>query len=254
MSAGSGERYYVPNRASLLELYEGFKRNGWLPDSETEISYWVDTFAEFELLVGPRGGWADLSLDLRLVNCALPDAIGISELGRPALARKIEALAEDLKTVRLELAKLSWNADVIAVTLRNEITFPANSPVLVQVEQSLTNTAKKLAKWKQKPRWREAHQRQRRIELAILLSRVFEKHFGEKALPSGGSHTRALTEANNWTRFFQAVAFAFWNERATPDRQAVLWEATKPEIVEYEPRVSDNRRLNDSELSDSAND
>ena len=70
--------------------------------------------------------------------------------------------------------------------------------------------------------------RDARFELACLLVPVFEEHFCQKAVPCGGSHHRELEDTNDWTRFFQAVVHAFMGERATPDRQAILWRAALP--------------------------
>ena len=90
-----------------------------------------------------------------------------------------------------------------------------------------------------------------RIQLAALLAPVFKEHFNQDAVPIGGSETLPVSETNDWTRVFQAVAFAFLGERESPDRQHVLWEATKYEIIEFDP-LSDTRvdlgpRLSDSE-------
>lgn len=254
MTGGLPPQYFVPNRESLLDLYKGFTKNGWFPSAETEVDFWIETLSSFGLTAVPVSGWEKLSLDIRLANLALSDGLNDTSLGRAALAKKLTALADKLDDIEAELTALSWNPDIIAVTLRDNNSYQKRLPEIHQFGLMLRTTSEALAQWKQKPRWREAHQRMRRMELAVLLSRVFVEHFGQAATPCGGSHFRPIEETNDWTRFYQAVAFAFWDERETPDRQAVLWEATRTEIIDYEPRVSDNPDALATKLSDSAGD
>ncbi|WP_292940482.1 MULTISPECIES: hypothetical protein [unclassified Novosphingobium] len=225
-------KFNVPTRRQQIELYEGFRSKGFIPHHLSEISYWRDLFERFSINSDCVGNWAELSLDLRLASSVISSPADASVMGRAALSKKLSGLAKSLADVSRELRELSFDVEIMAVTWSENL--PIHVPILAigEAEKTLTRLAKTLKERKQTQRWREAQQRSRRTELAALLTPVFQAHFGVKAVPCGGSHVRQLDEANEWTRFFQAVAFALFDERVTPDRQAVLWEATKWEIVE----------------------
>lgn len=65
--------------------------------------------------------------------------------------------------------------------------------------------------------WRAGERMNRRIELAMCLSPVFESAFGATATPLNG----ALTYGP-WGDFFQRIMAAAFNEQATPNLETVL--------------------------------
>lgn len=255
MAEAKRRRHYAQNRTDIEKLYFGFLKLGFFPPFESEADFWEAQLAEYQVEQRPLQGWSVLAREIRLVNLGLSDPVRRDAPGKAEKAKKARKMARRLEALAQELIEWSWDTQLGGAVLHAQGKFKLDPLPLKELAKTFDIGAEVMESEPQSPRWRESAQRNLRIELAVLLSPVFENLFGLKAVPCGGSHARELSDTNDWTRFFQAVASAFWQETVTPDRQAVLWEATQIELIEQPPNQywqSDIDQARRARLSDSA--
>tara|TARA_B100000678_G_scaffold290613_1_gene303996 strand:- start:7394 stop:8092 length:699 start_codon:yes stop_codon:yes gene_type:complete len=204
----------------------------WIDTAEDEGAYFHQTFRDFGIVSDPQRGWEKLAYELRLINLTTEDPIRADTPGRVQIARSCDRLAKRLDKTARDIAKLTANNEFLFVNfelrkagLIDDTTETVS--VLHRKARSLETIAEALRSKGTKPKWRRTEAHRQRVVLAYIIAPLFEAEFGQPSRPVGGSASIDLAQTNDWTRFFQAVAFAFWDERETPNRQGVLWAATR---------------------------
>ncbi len=205
----------------------------WIDDSETEGKFFRAKLEQFGVDRQPKNGWSNLAYELRLVEISLPDRTKPDDIGRAELARQAQKLSVDAKKLQSDFVRANENIDfMVAMHFSAGVSKGGQAQRIVSELalfcRELDACAQRLKEMPQSPKWRQKELRNIRLELACKLAVLFETEFGLPAKPVGGSASLSLSETNCWTRFYQAIASAFWQEEATPDRQAILWEATWP--------------------------
>ena len=219
----------VASRADLTRIYEAILASGGFPNPEEDAILFEEAYKERKGKKEPRSGWESIAKELRLI-----------ELGCGPLVTKSMSHAQILKDVRKAQALLV-QANAVLKGLEYQLPYlsainsrPDRLAVMQrekgigEMVRDLANARAFLERFKPPAKWNARSKRQMRVRLAVLLSPLFESEFGEKAKPVGGSARVEDADSNDWTRFYQMAASIFWGEHSTPDRQAVLWEATLP--------------------------
>lgn len=212
-------------RPQNIEMLYGFTRMGWIAPQEDRASAICEALRECDFNLTPKTGWVSFCYELDLIFIALPDRTDERNIGHSALAQQIDAEVQRLKECENRIIGITHNIDFHWGALKGEVDCGLIWGGLKQAREKLDNVAMALRQSPQSPRWRERAQRKFRVQLATRLATLFEREFGLEAKPTGGSASRQLEATNDWTRFFQACALLIVGERASPDRQAVLWEA-----------------------------
>jgi hypothetical protein len=226
------EKRKLPRRL-LVQLYEILLESGETNSPDIEGEFIQKMFQSFGFDIDPKDGWHFVAYELRLLQIATPFNDLEEEIGRAALAKRCAKLSDDAQKVLLEFAELTKHIEfctqisTVAQDEANKLPPDFFSSFIV-FTNNLDRCVERLNDMPQAPKWRRTEWRIRRVELARNLAKLFESQFGLVAKPVGGSASLPLEETNLWTRFYQAVAWAFWNEHVTPDRQAILWEAALP--------------------------
>ncbi|GEM_PF-7111836 len=219
----------VAGRDDLKRIYEADIASGRLPPPEEDALRFEEAFKKRSGEKSPKSGWPIVAGELRLV-----------ELGCGSLAMHGKSHAQVQKDVRKALKRLG-EAQGLLRGLEYELYYVSAiysrpDPYAVRHrETALSDLKQDLAdisvwlEWAKPPaKWNARSIRQQRVRLAVLLAPLFEREFGSAAKPVGGSARVEDADSNDWTRFYQMAASVFWGEHSTPDRQAVLWEATLP--------------------------
>lgn len=210
-------------RESNIEMLEGFERLGWMGPSGERHTAMRQAFSEYDFELVPKSGWQELlfELDLIFVQFDVPD----TSKGYAQLKREVDACVAKLEALRTTFLEFNHNLDFTVAAMLSK----AETNGHVQTADALIKSHKTVSAWladnSQAPRWRDKTMRKSRVELATKLLTIFHSEFGQMPKPDGGSAHIAIEEANDWQRFFQACAFIRLEERETPDRQAILWEA-----------------------------
>lgn len=211
-------------RPQNIKMLEGAERMGWIPEREVRAATIQAALCECGFYDVPKSGWPSFCYELDLIFIAMPDRVDESNKGHAALAKQLEHEADAIEKAQRRFQELSCSMDYLwAESQCGEQG--SNWKRLNDVKTSLRKIAVFLKERPQPARWRNAAQRKFRVDLATKVSTIFELEFGEEAKPVGGSAARELDETNRWTKFFQGCALILMNERASPDRQAILWEA-----------------------------
>ena len=194
-----------------------------------------------------RSGWQHLAFELRLISFSAEEPTPPTKLGRAQLAARSRHLSQRMIDLLTSLSDLSHEAEFMVASSLSNSGFGSNLAEMATISRQLETIATHLDSLPQPPRWRDRARRRSRVILAVQLTELFEGQFGERAAPVGGSADLPLKDTNNWTRFFQAVAYAFYQERVTPDRQAVLWEARQEPAKASDILDEQRARLSDSD-------
>lgn len=210
------------------QTYQMALKMGLIPSLEEDVDYWRACLAQFNLHPPKEMNWQYLAKELRLISLEEAERPSEVALGNSDLSKQVRKIASDLKTAFDRLAAAQVNtATFMATKALQEKGWSEPSGSILFWANWAERLADELAKQQQRPRWRQKALRNSKIALACKLSELFEQCFDKKASPIGGSEPRKLEDTNEWTRFFQAVAFSFYGDRETNDRQAVLWEASR---------------------------
>lgn len=215
-------------RGQLMAKYASALTNGDAHTADIEAERWKYKLPLYCFRLEPKPDWFFLAHELRLVNLSFDDVAKPDRKGVAVLAKDAAAILQSIRTLKnrifdfleadelytvLEDENLNYTDDLIAALYSDETVF---EKLLIALEAK-----------NQSPKWRQALMRQQRIALAYRLTAVYESCFSDTAKPGGGSAMKEIFEENNWTKFYQCVASEFFKENATPDRQAVLWEARR---------------------------
>lgn len=212
-------------RASIVELYNSLLKGGLIGPPETEGEFFREVSVSFGVHHLPKSGWTNLGYELRLINIVLPEKTKTYTKGRSDLANQCKKNSNEIWKIISDISLLSQSSEIQMAQIDCELVLTPSVLELVKLRQSLEKIASHLKKSRQPPKWRAANLRRMRVELATRLAPLFENEFGSPARPVGGSASMELEETNDWTRFYQAIAFVFLDEKVSPDRQAILWEA-----------------------------
>ncbi|WJY19826.1 hypothetical protein QQS45_06330 [Alteriqipengyuania flavescens] len=219
----------VASRDDLQRIYDASVASGSIPVPELDAVRFEAAFKDRKGEKSPKSGWLVVARELRLV-----------ELGCGSLAKNGMSHAQVQKEVQKALKRLG-EAQELLHGLEYELYYVSAiysrpDPYAVrhrerglgELKQDLAHISAWLEWAKPPAKWNARSMRQQRVRLAVLLSPLFEREFGLAAKPVGGSASVEDADSNDWTRFYQMAASIFWGEHSTPDRQAVLWEATRP--------------------------
>lgn len=219
----------VARRDDLKRIYEADIASGRLPPPEEDGLRFEEAFKKLKGEKSPKSGWPTVARELRLV-----------ELSCGPLTKHLKSHVQVRKDV-LKALKLLGGVQELLRGLEYELHYVSaiytrpdpyalrqRERALGQLKQELADISAWLGRAKPPAKWNARSMRQQRVKLAVLLSPLFKREFGDAARPVGGSARVEDADSNDWTRFYQMAASIFWDERSTPDRQAVLWEATLP--------------------------
>lgn len=198
---------------------------GWIDAPEIEGEFFREVLREFGISQVPKSGWTALAYELRLINLIMPDTIDENMKGAAKISSDCEELATQLDKIAEQVIALTHHTEVSVSLYSLKFDIAEGVPKMFETARNLEVLARHLKPTKPSGKWKATERRRQRIELACELSGLFEGEFGQPAKPVGGSASLELEYTNDWTRFFQAIASVFLNEQATPDRQAILWEA-----------------------------
>ena len=212
-------------RPRTIEMLEGFMRLGWMDTAEDRVVGFRLALDEVGFDLTPDSGWPAFGFELDLVLIAMKDVTDSRTISNAELAKKIENDLRKLDDLKTRFYELNHTIEFSVAAMMAEADVNQHIPNIEQMITSLETVREWLIDNTQAPRWREKGMRNFRVEMAIKLSTLFETEFERDAKPDGGSEALPLEESNPWTRFFQACAIVRMGERASPDRQAVLWEA-----------------------------
>lgn len=219
----------VAGREDLIRIYNRNVAAGTTPPAEIDGQHFKSVFSDFLGEGTPRSGWTHIALELRLIE------LGCGSFDFPVrtfaeVRRETAALISVLRKAAIKAEVLFRDPAFLAGIDEEEhrFAFQDDSELLGKMVDDLEAVGSTLARLSDPPRWSAGQARRKRLKLAALLAPIFEDQFKQVPKPVGGSAPLPDGEVNDWTRFFQIAATIFWNERVTPDRQAVLWEATRP--------------------------
>lgn len=91
----------------------------------------------------------------------------------------------------------------------------------------LNSAAQHTGKKRQAARWRDGERRERRINLAICLSWVFEKAFDRQATVNKWPDESKRRSLGPWADFYQRIMAVAMNEHPVPDLEGVLVSARR---------------------------
>lgn len=216
----------VANREDLERIYSASVSSGSLPAPEKDAVIFAQKFAQLHGECAPKSGWEALAKELRLIQLAC-GSIGMGVLPASKVRAKVARAQKRLAEAQALLNELEFELDYVTaiLSLPDHYAFRAREKDLADLVADLSSVAEWLEANKPAAKWSATSRRQHRVRLAVLLKPLFEEQFGEQARPVGGSAAVADADSNDWTRFFQMAASIFFGENATPDRQALLWEA-----------------------------
>ena len=217
------DAYAKALRPQNVEMLIGFERMGLMAPKAARHERIRATLLEFGFELKPASGWENFlfELDLIFVQFDVPD----TRKGRAELRRDVDACIVKLEAVRSTFYELNHSIDFSVAATLSEAGTNDNIHMIEALIKSHKTVSAWLADHSQPPRWRGKTLRNTRIDLATKLLTIFHSEFGIAPKPDGGSAHVPIQEANDWQRFFQACAFVRMQERETPDRQAILWEA-----------------------------
>lgn len=219
----------VASRHDLERALEADVASGRLPPYKEDALRFEEAFKERKGERSPKSGWPTVARELRLVELACGS---LSKQGKPHTqvrkdVLKAHKLLEEAQELLQELDHELYYVSAI-ITRPDPYAVRRREKALGELKQDLADISA-LLDWAKPPaKWNARSMRQQRVKLAVLLSPIFEREFGKAAKPVGGSARVEDADSNDWTRFYQMAASIFWGEHSTPDRQAVLWEATLP--------------------------
>lgn len=216
----------VASREDLERIYSASVASGSLPTPEKDAQTFAKKFSELHGKSAPKCGWEDLAKELRLIQLACVP-IGTGGLPASKVRAKVASAHKRLAQAHDLLNELEFELDYVTaiLSLPDHYAFRAREQGLAEIVADLSLVAEWLEANKPPAKWTATSRRQHRVRLAVLLKPLFQEQFGEQARPVGGSAAVADADSNDWTRFFQMAASIFLGEIATPDRQALLWEA-----------------------------
>jgi len=191
---------------------------------------------QMHFFADPKSSWHNLAFELEIIRSQLPEDRTEGCLSRSQMAKLCDDYADQIGNIADGLSGLAGQDDfaIAAIEskggLKGDDAFEyANFPFrLSEFIVPLKRLAQFLEKSKQSHKWKQFSQRERRLVLACKLLPVFEEEFGTKASVKGGSTRHPIDEETPWVQFFQAVASLLLDEKATPDRQAILREVFLP--------------------------
>ncbi|MBY8337930.1 hypothetical protein KYN89_12840 [Alteriqipengyuania sp. NZ-12B] len=210
-------------RPQNIEMLRGAEHIGWMATSEVRHAAIRETFRDFNFELEPVSGWSNFlfELDLIFVQFDVPDV----RKGYAELRREVDACIGKLEALRPTFFEFNHSIDFSVAAMLSKAATNDNIRMLDALIKSHKIVSAWLSEHHQAPRWREKTLRNSRIDLATRLLTIFHREFGLAPKPDGGSAHVPIEQANDWQRFYQACAFVRMQERETPDRQAVLWEA-----------------------------
>lgn len=222
------ETFGVP-LAQRVKLYDKMVSAHWIGTPEQEGEYFQEMLPQFGFLATPKSGWPSLAYELRLIDLNLPERPRTTTKGRAEVAKQCDKLGDDAWKLVLALGDLSGNLEFMSAQFVSG-TFVDSDQItsIIGIRAKLETIARHLRSMKQPPKWRQTELRRIRVELACKITPLFEAEFSLSARPVGGSASLELSQTNDWTRFYQAIASALLRETVTPDRQEILWEAARP--------------------------
>ncbi|WP_301750367.1 hypothetical protein [uncultured Erythrobacter sp.] len=217
------DAYAKALRSQNIEMLTCFERMGLMAPMAARHARIRQAFVDFGFVLIPNSGWENFlfELDLIFVQFDVPD----TRKGHAELRRDVDACIVKLEAVRAMLYEFNHSIDFSVAAMLSEAGTNGNIPMIEALIKSHETVSAWLAEHSQPPRWRGKTLRNTRIDLATKLLTIFHCEFGIAPKPDGGSAHVPIAEANEWQRFFQACAFVRMQERETPDRQAILWEA-----------------------------
>jgi hypothetical protein len=214
-------------RPRNIELLDGQRRLGWSPPADAGVCNFRLALNEMGFELAPKSGWEALWHELDLIFIAMPDVTDERTVSNAELAKNIDRDLQKLDALKQRFYKLNHSIEFSTAAMMSKADVWKHIPNIEQMIKSLETVRIWLTDNVQAPRWRGKAMRDFRVELAIKITTIFEREFGTDAKPDGGSEMFPIEESNLWTKFYQACALVRIGERASPDRQAVLWEAYK---------------------------
>ena len=224
------ELYGVP-REQIEKDYDGWVASGWIGTAEEEGEAIRIALADFGFANEPKSGWAKIGYEVRIIELSMSGRVTPDEKGHAELAKECSAISDTLRDTGNRAANLSHHKAISVAQYFTGVTSVADVGALFKMASELDRIADYLRVNTQKPKWRTTEMRSARVELACKLAPVFEMEFGLPPRPVGGSAVMDLDQTNLWTIFYQAIASLILNEKVTPDRQDVLWEAARPSEI-----------------------
>lgn len=219
----------VASREDLERIYAASVNSGSLPSPAEDAETFATKFAELHGESSPRCGWQALAKELRLIELAC-GPIRIGGLPASKVRAKIARVQDRLSEGQTLLSELEYELDYVTavLSLPDHFAHRAREKSLKKLVNDLAAVSQWLDANKPPRKWNATAKRTHRVRLAVLLKPLFEEQFDMTARPVSGSAAVEDADSNDWTRFYQMAASIFFGENATPDRQAVLWEANLP--------------------------
>ncbi len=212
-----------PEEVSHLEWMLTYISGGYGESPETKAKQYQELLNRFSFNHEPLLGWVGFAFDLDEILHRLSATLPQSYESAPNMAKRASLLKIRTEALRSEFLLLLNHAPDI----RN-LDNPADSiRGLDKMSMNLKSMAQQFGSIKMPTKWKSSRIRQVRISLAVCLAPIFEREFSFIAKPLGGSTNLDVEEENEWTRFYQAMAFDLLGESVTPDRKAILWEGHK---------------------------
>jgi hypothetical protein len=220
--------FWGVTREQVEKDYPQFLKSGWIGSAEQEAPLFRDACKECGIVSEPKHGWKNLAYEIRLIELTLPDGATDDTLGRAQLAEKCIKVSDQLWECYKTLGEFTWSNEFTMAQFESGLSLNKSFDNISDIRRTLGRLSTYLSATKNRPKWRQRVNRIRRLVLACKLAPLFELEFEQLAKPVGGSTVLQLSETNDWTRFFQAIASLVLSENVTPDRQAILWEAAQP--------------------------
>lgn len=219
----------VAPRDETITTYNRFVDRGIIPTIDADAATFEQAFRDQLGASYPASGWTHVARELRLIelDCGqLPNR----ERSYAAVHKDLQRVIDALTASAARMAELGSEGPFLmaALNIRNEFDLREDREAVERVASELSRIADNFDRVRPPPRWNASHTRRKRLKLAALLAPLFEYEFAQIARPVGGSTQPPDDQINDWMRFFQMAATVFWGERMTPDRQAILWQATLP--------------------------
>lgn len=214
-------------RVQVEKDYPAFIESGWIGTAEQEGQIVRETLSEVGFTLQPRSGWDKVGYEVRLIELSMT-GLWPEEKGNAQLARECRQLASVIGKSAKSLAELThWQAVSVA-SIFTKSSIAEHVSDFFETARRLETVADYLEADKQPTKWASSRKREARLVLACKLAPVFETEFGKPAKPRGGSETlHNIRDENAWAQFYQGIAKLVIGEARTPDRQDILWEASK---------------------------